>query len=247
MKRYLLVLLLFLPMFFESLESAKGQSNSGFLRMPEGLIALDTQTGLRLLRESQADAAFWRLAQFYSSQPDLGSCSVASCTMVLNALPIDRPISKPHGEFRLFTSDNFFTSNVEAIVSRKKVSASGMTLEELTSVLATYPVEVDCHFASDTTVDSFRKMLRETLQRSDRFVLVNYLRADLNQESGGHISPLGAFNEKEDMVLIIDTANFKYPWTWVKTEQLWRAMANSVDSESNRSRGYVVVSEKPHD
>jgi hypothetical protein len=221
-----------------------------FLPMDKSLIALDSPEGRKLLKESKAEEAFWNLSQFYSPQPDLGSCSVASCTMVLNALPIERPDSKQYKPYKLFTPDNFFTPKVEEVLkpekgtAREKVSASGMTLEQLASSLRTFPVKVECVYGSDSTIDEFRKTLKSSLSRSDTHVIVNYLRKTLNQESGGHISPLGAYNEKEDMVLILDTANYKYPWTWVKTEQLWQAMAESVDSDSKRSRGYVVVSVK---
>jgi hypothetical protein len=162
--------------------------------------------------------------------------------IVLNALPIDRPVSNPHRPYKLFTSDNFFTADVEAIATRKKVSAFGMTLDQLARVLGTFPVKVERFYASESNIDEFRRALKDRLQRPDKFILVNYLRKTLGQESGGHISPLAAYNENEDTVLILDTANFKYPWTWVKVEHLWNAMAHTVDSESNRSRGYVTVS-----
>jgi hypothetical protein len=42
------------------------------------------------------------------------------------------------------------------------------------------------------------------------------------------------------MVLILDTANYKYPWAWVPTDDLWRAMTER-DSASEHSRGYLLV------
>jgi hypothetical protein len=211
--------------------------------MDSTLIPLQSRDGRQLLKESKAQEAFWELSQYYAPQPDLGSCSVASCTMILNALPIDRPVSPHHAPFKLFTPDNFFTKEVEAIVPRKQVSSSGMSLGQLASVLATYPLAVETVYASDSDLDRFRKVLADSLARPDTFVLVNYLRKSLGQESGGHISPLGAYNQQADRVLILDTANYKYPWTWVKTEHLWKAMVES-DPESKRSRGYVLVSAK---
>jgi len=215
--------------------------------MEPTLVPLQSRDGRRLLAESKFQEAFWAMSQYYSPQPDLGSCSVASCTMVLNALPIDRPVSPAHAPFKLFTPDNFFTREVEAIVPRKEVSSTGMSLGQLAKVLATYPLSVQPVYASESDVDHFRKVLADSLGRPDRFVLVNYLRKSLGQESGGHISPLGAYDAKADMILILDTANYKYPWTWVKTERLWKAMAETADPESKRSRGYLLVSAKqPH-
>jgi hypothetical protein len=55
---------------------------------------------------------------------------------------------------------------------------------------------------------------------------------------------VAAFHEKEDLILILDVSNYKYPWVWVKTEDLFRAMA-SIDEGAEHSRGWVVVSAKP--
>jgi hypothetical protein len=213
--------------------------------MPKELVALNTPEGRQLLLESKFQEAFWELAQCYAPQPDLGSCSVASCAMVLNALPIERPVSKPHGSFRLFTSDNFFNENVEAITSRKKVSLGGMSLTELAKVLKTFPVKVECAYAGESSIGVFRDRLKQALATKDGYVIVNYLRKSLGQESGGHISPVGAFNEGSDRILILDTANYKYPWTWVPVDQLWKAMAGQAEPATKKTRGYVTISAKP--
>src|SRR5690349_12606903 len=94
-------------LLWSSSEGFCAQTPSAWLGMPEDLIEFDSKAGQRLMRDSRSDVAFWRLAQFYSPQPDLGSCGVASCNMVLNALPIERPTSNAHGKFRLFTAENF--------------------------------------------------------------------------------------------------------------------------------------------
>lgn len=164
--------------------------------------------------------------------------------MVLNALRIPRPEGGKYGEFRLFTTDNFFTPAVIAIKPRNEVSASGMSLDQLAQILGTYPVKVSRVYAASTNVSNFREVLKKQLSGSSEFILVNYLRKALGQESGGHISPVGAFNEKEDLVLVLDVSNYKYPWVWVKIEDLFRAMA-STDEGAESSRGYVVVSAMP--
>jgi len=43
-------------------------------------------------------------------------------------------------------------------------------------------------------------------------------------------------------VLIMDTASYKYPPTWVELPKLYEAM-NTIDGASGKSRGYVEVSE----
>ena len=38
----------------------------------------------------------------------------------------------------------------------------------------------------------------------------------------GHFSPIGGYSAAEDMVLILDTARFKYPPHWVPLEMLYK-------------------------
>lgn len=37
----------------------------------------------------------------------------------------------------------------------------------------------------------------------------------------GHFSPIGGYSAQEDMVLILDTARFKYPPHWVPLRMLY--------------------------
>lgn len=212
---------------------------SAFLPLPNDLIPLDSARGKVLLSTSDS-TALWPLAQYYITQPDLGSCGVASCVMVLNALPIPRPVSKAHGDFQLFTPANFFSPAVSAIRSREDVSKSGMTLDDLARILATYSVEIKLTHAQSGSVKDFRSALRDSLSHRNEYVLVNYLRKALGQNTGGHISPVGAYNREADRALILDVSNYKYPWVWVKVDALYRAM-ETVDDSSGLSRGYLLV------
>jgi len=76
--------------------------------------------------------------------------------------------------------------------------------------------------------------------------LVNYLRKAIGQETGGHISPVAAYNQETDHFLILDVSRYKYPPVWVKAEELWQAMA-TVDSTSGKTRGFVLVSGRNQD
>jgi len=94
------------------------------------------------------------------------------------------------------------------------------------------------------TLDEFRNLVSKNLQEPGNFVLVNYLRKAIGQETGGHISPVAAYNEETDRFLILDVSRYKYPPVWVKAEELWKAMA-TVDSVSGKTRGFVLVSAQP--
>ncbi len=69
---------------------------------------------------------------------------------------------------------------------------------------------------------------------------MNYLRKSINQESGGHISPIAAYHKESDRFLILDVARYKYPPVWVKADMLWEAM-QARDGDSSKSHGFVIV------
>ena len=102
-------------------------------------------------------------------------------------------------------------------------------------------MKVNVYHATDTSLEEFRKQAAENLKKPQNFVLVNYLRKEIGQEKGGHISPLAAYNEQTDRFLILDVSRYKYPPVWVKTADLWKAMLTH-DLSSNKSCGFVFVS-----
>lgn len=69
-------------------------------------------------------------------------------------------------------------------------------------------------------------------------MIVSYDRKHFNQTGGGHFSPIGAYHAGKDLVLILDTARFKYPPHWLPLEQLWASMIEK-DPATGRSRGYI--------
>jgi hypothetical protein len=204
------------------------------------LIALDSREGRQLLQESDAKQSFIPLVMYFTTQDNLGYCGVASATMVLNALPLTRPASVPHDPFTLFTQSNVFTPAVRAVASPERVSTAGMTLDTLGLILRAFPITVQVHHAHESTLERFKRETVDVLKQDDQFVLVNYLRRTINQESGGHISPIAAYNERADRFLILDVSRYKYVPVWVTSQGLWDAM-NTGDPDSKLSRGYVVA------
>lgn len=205
------------------------------------LIPLTSSEGEQMLYGSSAKQDFLPLSIHFVSQQNLAYCGAASMTMVLNALVIPAPIDPVYKRFPMFTQNNVFNANTEAVVSGDTIKREGMTLDQLGGMLATYPIKARVYHASDSSLDQFRRLAVENLKQPGNFILVNYLRSALGQQTGGHISPLGAYDQASDRFLILDVARFKYPPVWVEAEQLWHAM-NTIDDASLKSRGFVVVS-----
>lgn len=236
------IVILGIVMTFNTTSMIDDQPKTG-LPLPPSLIALDSPEGEHRLEESKAKKNVFTLFRYFENQENLAYCGPASAVCVLNASGIARPVSSTHGEYRLFTQSNFFTPAVEAIIPSSAVSRMGMTLEQLGNALRAHGVEAESVFASESSQDVFRRQAVEILSSGKGFILVNYLRKSIGQESGGHISPCAAYHEKSDSFLILDVSKYKYPPVWVSTKDLWRAMSEGVDGASSKSRGYVVLSQ----
>lgn len=213
------------------------------LPLPDFLTRLDSTEGARLLREARCSADFFRLVIYFDTQQNLGYCGPASTAMVMNALGVQRPHFASYGEYTLFTQDNVFCESARRIKSPSLVAQSGLTLQQLGAFIECQGCLTQTTHASETSIGSFRSLLTAVTLDSDRFLVVNYYRKALNQESGGHISPVAAYNEKADKALVLDVAKYKYPPVWVPVTRLWSAMA-ALDQETSKPRGYVLAQNK---
>jgi len=66
----------------------------------------------------------------------------------------------------------------------------------------------------------------------------------MGQETGGHISPLAAYDEDTDRFLILDVARYKYPPVWVTAADLYGAMNTKDSDNDDKMRGYVLISKR---
>jgi hypothetical protein len=208
---------------------------------PGTLIALTTPEGEQLLVLSKARKDYWPLSVQFVTQDNLAYCGVASSVMVLNAMSIPAPEAPEYGSFPMFTQKNFFSDAARKVVPPERVSRQGMTLDQLGQLLETYPVKAKIYHTANSSLEEFRSLAVKNLQEPGNFVVVNYLRSAIGQKTGGHISPVAAYNEQTDRFLILDVSRYKYPPVWVKATDLWKAM-DSVDSDSGKKRGFVLVS-----
>jgi hypothetical protein len=211
------------------------------LPLPEALIDLRSNEGEQLLEESDAREAFIPLSATFVTQKNHAYCGVASIVMVLNALQLPAPAMPENGAYHSFTQDNVLDEATDKILPREVLARQGMTLDELGALLATRQVAVEVQHAADATLDAFRASARDYLGRERHFVLVNYLRKAIGQESGGHISPLAAYDAETDRFLILDVSRYKYPPVWVGAADLFQAMNTTDADNQGKTRGYVLI------
>ena len=197
--------------------------------LPAALVALDSVQGQRLLQGADALADYQPLSDAFEPQRLVSFCGVASAVIVLNAMG------------RHLTQRSFFTDDTDEVRSRFEVMFGGMSLPELAGLLKAHGAEVTLHHAASSTPEQFRAALERNLSQPGDFVLVNYEREVLGQGRGGHISPLAAYDRDTDEVLILDTASYKFPPTWVPVDLLFAAMS-TIDPSTGQSRGFVEIS-----
>ncbi|BAY38724.1 hypothetical protein NIES2111_30720 [Nostoc sp. NIES-2111] len=232
----------FIPVTIIGLLLSSSQVLAQTLKLAPNLIGFNSNDGEKLLLTSRAREDFFPLIMQFVTQNNQAYCGVASSIMVLNSLGINAPETPQYSPHRVFTQDNFFSNEkTKSVIAPEVVARQGMTLNELGGLIASYGVKVEVYHASDTSLEQFRKQAAENLKQEGNFVIVNYLRREIGQERGGHISPLAAYNEQTDRFLIMDVSRYKYPPVWVKTVDLWKAM-NTVDSVSKKTRGFVFIS-----
>jgi glutathione-S-conjugate glycine hydrolase len=218
-----------------------GAAHAETLPLPGNLTDLNSEEGERYFSESGALATFFSIADNFVTQKTQAYCGVASIVMVLNAAGVPAPTTPEYQPYHVFTQDNLLDERTDAVLPREVLARQGMTLDQLGGLLLLHPLTIEVHHAADGSLDAFRTAARDHLAARNHFVVVNYLRKALRQQTGGHISPLAAYDAKEDRFLILDVARYKYPPVWVKASDLFDAMNTTDAANGNKTRGYVLV------
>lgn len=212
----------------------------GELPIPPEVAAITSDSGQQRLLESAHKRSYWPLAAQFETQKNQAYCSVATSVIALNALGVDRPATPLYPDYPYFTQQEFFARVDPKVASAEVVAREGMTLAQLAEVLKGFGVRVDAHPAAALSLDEFRNLIRTTVSSNNGFALMNYDRKVMGEMGGGHWSPLAAYHQGSDSVLILDVARYKYPPVWVSVEKLWEA-GKSPDSVSKTSRGVIIV------
>ncbi len=207
-------------------------------------IPLVSAEGQKLLhRRSTLTADYPPLAQWFETQANLAYCGVASGVMALNSLGVPAPPAAGYGAYRFWTQTNLFGVATAPFVHPQQVAREGMTLSQLQGLLRGLlgpEKQVERYHGLSLSLEQFRLLLRRNLANPADRLLVNYDRSQVQQQGGGHIAPLAAYDPVADRVLILDVARYRYPAVWVETHQLWAA-TRGIDRSSGRSRGLVAI------
>jgi hypothetical protein len=198
--------------------------------LPADIVSLEAPRGQALLANAEAAADYGPLSRHFVPQSLKSYCGVASAVTVLSALGED------------VRQESFFTDETSGVRSRLQVTLGGMSLEDLAGLLRAHGAEASIHRADSFTADQFRETVSTNLSSPGDYLVVNYQREVLGQSRVGHISPLAAYDADSDRVLVLDTASYFYPHSWVRLNELYAAMA-TIDPSTGKMRGYLSVTQ----
>ncbi len=188
-------------------------STANALLLPFGLTDLDSFQGWHYLHESQYKTPYANLMHNYVTQFD-DYCGITSTVIVLNSLQPTAHI----------TQKTIFSNAVEKIVTPDQVRRHGVGMEQLVRIFHLFNVKTHFFYGHQLSITRLRQMLKTELAKPKHYLIAQYSRIALKQNGIGHLSPIAAYDQKSDRVLIADTASFNYPPTWVKLPDLLHAM-----------------------
>uniref|UniRef100_A0A2P2IV60 glutathione gamma-glutamylcysteinyltransferase n=1 Tax=Rhizophora mucronata TaxID=61149 RepID=A0A2P2IV60_RHIMU len=178
---------------------------------------------------------FFKLMSYYQTQSDPAYCGLASLSMVLNALAID-PGRTWKGPWRWFDD-----SMLDCCESLDNIKQKGITFGKVACLAHCNGAKADSFRTSESSVDDFRSYVVSCASSENCHIIVSYSRKAFKQTGSGHFSPIGGYHARNDMVLILDVARFKYPPHWVPLTLLWEAM-DTVDEATGQRRGFMIIS-----
>jgi len=207
--------------------------------LPVDLVDFGSDTGRAWLAEALGAGtaqSFFALVAHLHTQAEPAWCGFGTLVTVLNALEID-PGRTWKGQWRFFGEQMLVCCKAIELAA-----AVGLSLGEVACLAACNAAEVRLVHAEPGSVGEFRAALEASVRAlRGPFLVANYARAELGQTGGGHFSPLAAWHQASDHVLVLDVARFKYPPHWVPVERLWQAMATR-DEATGLPRGWLALS-----
>ncbi|GMH45993.1 hypothetical protein BSKO_13957 [Bryopsis sp. KO-2023] len=179
-------------------------------------------------------AGFFKLIEQFRTQDEPAFCGLASLAMVLNALSID-PGRTWKGPWRWFSE-----SLLDCCKPLDRVKEEGIIFNQVACLARCNGAEALEMKSGTFSIDEFRSTVLEVCRSGKEHIVVSYSRKNFQQTGDGHFSPIGGYHEDRDLVLILDTARFKYPPHWVSLPLLYEAMG-AIDKSTGEPRGFMKL------
>ena len=200
------------------------------LPLSKELIEFDSDMGRRLLQRSRHKVDLKPLQRFYTSQIYLSYCGVATGVMSGNALL----------ERAEYTQSNWFNGLPEDVHSAYETFFGGMTLAQFDGLMTARGYKTRRFHGNELSLDKFRELVVQNMLDKTDMLVINYHRPALKQKGGGHFSPIAAYEQETDRVLILDVAQHKYPPVWAQLNLVWKAL-DTTDRSAHAQRGMLEI------
>ncbi|OEU14151.1 phytochelatin synthase [Fragilariopsis cylindrus CCMP1102] len=220
--------------------------------LPTTLTAFSSKRGKQFLMEAFAGGtaeSYWNLTEHFVNQSDPAFCGVTTLLMCLNALCID-PNIRWRGGWRFYGSEDVLLDR--CCFSAERIRRKGIVMEDFTRLGRCHGLTIDLkrpttssnnnHTSySHSSQSDIRSILSDTISKHKPILVVSFSRTALHQTGDGHFSPVGAYHEDSDTVLVLDVARFKYAPYWVSVPDLYMSMQEK-DCVTKKPRGWFRLS-----
>jgi len=232
----------------------------------------NSEEGIKRFERASFKGDFYRLAHHFKPQVNPAACGQAAATVVLSAIyemnqtpfpvieewPIAIGDKKYPLQYRLVNETNFFNEKTDKVLDRRVISmrltdkstgtfGGGIDIDQLQKMLKIHGVKsklVNVKEFSDDKLLGFRNLLKQVLNSDQEFLILNYDHSYKNL-IGGHFSPVVAYDEQSDSILMLDVAAHRNPWIWINLSDIFHAM-NTKNYAQTSYRGYLIVDSKLH-
>lgn len=229
------------------------------------LVSFSSEEGLARIARAVGRVDFPVLANQFEAQSNVAFCGPTTAAIVLNAvhgrspdLPRDRSRLRaddlrhlPSGadpSVPRYTQDNVIERGAKTraqvlgeprVVDGKPIRDFGYQLRQFDELLRAHGLVTALTVVDDGRSEpEMRAELVHNLQQQGDYVVVNYRRGEVGQQGGGHISPLGAYDERSDSFLVLDVNPASEGWVWMPAATLFKGM-RTFDTVENR--GYILI------
>jgi predicted nucleic acid-binding protein len=233
------------------------------------VINWNSKEGVERFERTKFKNDFFQLAHHFKPQINPAACGQAAATVVLSAIyeannkpfpiieewPVTIADKKYPLQYRLINETNFFNDKTDKILDRRAISmklrkadgnfGGGIDIDELQKMLKLHDVKsklVLVEKFDDKKLADFRDLVKYVVSTDKNFLILNY---DHSYKSlmGGHYSPVVAYDEQSDSVLMLDVAAHRNPWIWINLSEVYHAM-NTKNYAGTSYRGYLIVDSK---
>jgi hypothetical protein len=201
------------------------------------------------LRSSPAQG-YWRLAPHYVCQITDCACSLASATMVLNAISGDR-LRAPGSmmltqESLLQAVDDEIWHNGSGkdggpgvtLTELEKLLRQGLAAHDLRAPLRVVPLGDKADPAK--AAEQLRRNMADC-EQGRQLVIANYFsETAIGSGDYGHFSPVAAYDAGQDLVLVMDVWRYEYEPYWIPIAKLLESMMTA-SRVSGEPRGYLTI------